>query len=88
MYNRVRDRDMALFLRAGGTMPVYDYRCMQCGHRFDMLRSVSARDDVKCPKCGGDVARVYEGKWSSLGRVSGGGCSCGGNCQGCSGCGR
>ena len=70
-------------------MPVYDYRCMQCGHRFDLLRSVSARDAVKCPKCGGDVARVYEGKWSSLGRISGGGgCSCGGNCQGCAGCGR
>jgi len=69
-------------------MPVYDYRCMQCGHRFDLLRSVSARDDVKCPKCGGDVARVYEGKWSALGRASSSGCSCGGNCQGCAGCGR
>ena len=57
MYNRGSDRDMALFLRVGGTMPVYDYRCMQCGHRFDLLRSVSARDDVKCPKCSGSVAR-------------------------------
>ena len=88
MYNRVSDRNMALFLRAGGNMPVYDYKCMQCGHRFDMLRSVSARDEVLCPKCGGAVARVYEGKWSSLGRTSVGGCSCGGNCQGCAGCGR
>lgn len=69
-------------------MPVYDYKCVQCAHRFDLLRSLSARDDVKCPRCGGAVVRVYEGKWSALGRVSGGGCSCGGNCQGCSGCGR
>ena len=51
-------------------MPIYDYKCARCGHRFDLLRSVSARDDVKCPKCGGDVVRVYEGKWSSLGKAS------------------
>jgi len=88
MYNRESDRNMAQFWRAGGTMPVYDYKCTKCGHRFDMLRSVSARDDAKCPKCGGDVVRVYEGKWSALGRVKGSGCSCGGNCQGCCGCGR
>ena len=81
----IGDRDMALFLRAGGTMPVYDYKCVKCGRRFDLLRSVSAKDDVKCPDCGGDVVRVYEGKWSSFGGRSGG-CSCGGNCQGCSGC--
>ncbi|MBQ8110898.1 MAG: zinc ribbon domain-containing protein [Clostridia bacterium] len=69
-------------------MPVYDYKCISCGHRFDLLRSVSSRDDVKCPSCGGDVARVYEGRWASLGkRPGGGGCSCGGNCRGCSGCG-
>ena len=69
-------------------MPVYDYKCVQCGHRFDLLRSVSNRDDAVCPKCGGAVARVYEGKWS-MGRPTGsGGCSCGGNCQSCAGCGK
>ena len=70
-------------------MPVYDYKCAVCGHRFDLLCSLSARDEVKCPKCGGEVARVYEGKWSVGKRIGGGGgCSCGGNCQGCSGCGK
>lgn len=67
-------------------MPVYDYKCTQCQNRFDLLRSLSGRDEVKCPRCGGEVVRVYEGKWSSLGRLSAGGCSCGGNCQGCAGC--
>ena len=66
-------------------MPIYDYRCVQCGHRFDLLRSMSSRDEVKCPKCGGQVARVYEGRWLSAGRRADG-CKCGGNCQGCSGC--
>lgn len=70
-------------------MPIYDYKCVQCGNRFDLLRSLSSRDEVKCPRCGGDVARVYEGRWSSYRQSSGkGGCSCGGNCQGCAGCGR
>lgn len=70
-------------------MPIYDYKCARCGHRFDLLRSVSSRDDVACPKCGGEVTRVYEGKWASLGKTSAkGGCSCGGNCAGCSGCGK
>lgn len=69
-------------------MPVYDYRCAQCGHRFDLLRPVSGRDDVKCPKCGGEVTRVYAGKWSVCRRTSFGGCGCGGNCQCCGGCGR
>ena len=73
-------------------MPVYDYKCMECGHRFDLLRSISNTDPVTCPKCGGKVTRVYEGKWSVGKRAAGagrvGGCSCGGNCGGCSGCGR
>ena len=67
-------------------MPVYDYKCPKCGHRFDLLRSMSARDeDVRCPKCGGEVVRVYEGRW---GCAKAGGGECGGNCQGCPGCGR
>lgn len=65
-------------------MPVYDYKYTRCGHRFDLLRALSSRDeDVKCPRCGGSVARVYEGRWS-VGKPAGG---CSGNCQGCPGCG-
>ena len=85
MYNIVCDRIVALCV-GGDFMPIYDYKCARCGHRFDLLRSISSRDEVKCPRCGGEVARVYEGKWMSVGKRSGG-CSCGGNCQGCSGCG-
>ena len=66
-------------------MPVYDYKCTRCGHRFELLRGISSRDEVKCPKCGGEVSRVYEGRWSVGKRGSG---ECSGNCQGCPGCGR
>jgi len=69
-------------------MPIYDYKCGACGHRFELLRSISSTAPVRCPKCGGEVSRVYEGKWS-VGKIStGGGCGCGGNCGNCAGCGR
>lgn len=64
-------------------MPLYDYRCTVCGHRFEELRSISQRDTAVCEKCGAKVERVYQGK-CSFGAPKGG---CGGNCAGCSGCG-
>jgi putative FmdB family regulatory protein len=34
-------------------MPVYDYKCQQCGAVFEkLLRSLAAVDSVKCEKCG------------------------------------
>ena len=71
------------------TMPIYDFKCTACGHRFELMRSISNRDEAVCPKCGAQVVRVYEGKWAmgKRGGSGGGGCSCGGNCAGCSGCG-
>ena len=39
-------------------MPIYEYRCTQCGHRFSQLvRSVQAAEEggqPTCPACGGD----------------------------------
>lgn len=69
-------------------MPIYDFKCAECGHRFELLTSISRRSQAVCPKCGGAVERVYEGKWS-MGIRSGSGqgaCSCGGSCVGCAGC--
>lgn len=70
-------------------MPVYDFRCTACGHRFEQLTTISRRNQVVCPRCGSAVERVYEGRWSmgvkSAGKDSGG-CQCGGNCAGCAGC--
>jgi putative FmdB family regulatory protein len=34
-------------------MPVYEYKCRQCGEKFETMRSMNAGDDeVSCPKCG------------------------------------
>ncbi|MCQ2437651.1 MAG: zinc ribbon domain-containing protein [Clostridia bacterium] len=65
-------------------MPLYDYRCPACGHRFELLRSISAQDNVVCEKCGTKAERFYQGK-CAFGAPKGSGCS--GNCGGCAGCG-
>lgn len=33
-------------------MPVYDYRCSECKHEFDVTKPISSIDDVECcPSC-------------------------------------
>jgi|ETN02SMinimDraft_2_1059926.scaffolds.fasta_scaffold336727_1 putative FmdB family regulatory protein len=68
-------------------MPIYEYSCTTCGHRFDRLRSVSQMDDeAPCPQCDGDSSRqlsvfaVYTaGPNGEMDAVAGSG--------GCGGCG-
>ena len=85
MYN-IRYVSFAALPRRRINMPIYDYRCSECGHRFELLQSISRRGEAVCPKCGGKVTQVYEGKWS-VGCKNAGGSGCSGNCQGCHGCG-
>ena len=34
-------------------MPIYEYRCKKCGHKFEeIVFSSSGADDVRCPECG------------------------------------
>ena len=33
-------------------MPIYEYRCNNCGHQFEKLESLSAEPIQKCPECG------------------------------------
>ena len=34
-------------------MPLYEYRCPSCNHRFELLRNRSADEaEVRCPACG------------------------------------
>ena len=33
-------------------MPVYEYECKGCGHRFELRRLVDDKDEeIRCPKC-------------------------------------
>jgi len=33
-------------------MPIYEYRCEECGHQEEHLQKVSERPLSKCPACG------------------------------------
>jgi putative FmdB family regulatory protein len=33
-------------------MPIFDYRCTECGHIFDALQKLGADPLVDCPECG------------------------------------
>ena len=52
-------------------MPLYEYRCSQCGEKFEKLVRFGAGDgDIRCPSCG---SLVVERLISLFGRVGSGG---------------
>src|SRR5438477_895505 len=41
-------------------MPIYEYQCKKCGHRFEKLhQSFSEARVKKCPECGGAVEQLF-----------------------------
>ena len=39
-------------------MPIYEYRCDECGDSFDVLQRMSDVPLVTCEKCGGTLRKV------------------------------
>jgi putative FmdB family regulatory protein len=39
-------------------MPLYEYLCKKCGHRFEKIQKFSDKPIKKCPECGGAVEQV------------------------------
>jgi len=39
-------------------MPLYEYLCKKCGHRFERIQKFSDPHVKKCPDCGGAVEQV------------------------------
>ena len=38
-------------------MPLYEYRCTQCGYRFEKIQSFDSVPETECSKCGGTLKR-------------------------------
>ncbi len=58
-------------------MPIYEYRCKACGHRFEDFRSAAEADEQEaCPKCG----RPKTERMMSTFATSGASKSAGGTC--------
>ncbi len=43
-------------------MPIYSFKCSECGRRFDELLPISKNADAVCPACGKKAERVWNGK--------------------------
>ncbi|HSR09954.1 MAG TPA: zinc ribbon domain-containing protein [Thermodesulfobacteriota bacterium] len=39
-------------------VPIYEYQCPGCSHKFEKIQSVSEKEKIACPKCGGRAERV------------------------------
>jgi putative FmdB family regulatory protein len=39
-------------------MPLYEYECGSCGHRFERIQKFSDPPERVCPKCGGEVHKL------------------------------
>ena len=39
-------------------MPIYGYRCRNCGHEFEILQKMSDAPLKTCPKCSGELAKI------------------------------
>jgi putative FmdB family regulatory protein len=39
-------------------VPIYEYKCNKCGHRFDIMQKVNDPPITTCPKCSGLTSKV------------------------------
>ncbi|MDD5561455.1 MAG: zinc ribbon domain-containing protein [Candidatus Omnitrophica bacterium] len=39
-------------------MPTYEYECLSCKHKFEVLQSIKARPVSKCPQCSKKVRKL------------------------------
>lgn len=39
-------------------MPLYEYQCTACAHRFEVIQKFSDAPLSECPKCGGAVEKL------------------------------
>jgi len=47
-------------------MPIYDYKCLECGHEFEEFARISDPPATGCPTCGQAVRRLIS---STIGNV-------------------
>jgi putative FmdB family regulatory protein len=40
-------------------MPIYEYLCVDCNNKFEKLQTLSSPPVGECPKCGGNVNKVF-----------------------------
>ena len=72
-------------------MPLYEYRCGDCGQQFEALVPAGRADAEQCPDCGMEARRMLSlvaapvrgGDGATMPVAGGGGGCCGGACGNC-----
>jgi putative FmdB family regulatory protein len=52
-------------------MPTYEYKCRDCGEKFDEVQKITEPPLNKCPFCGGGVDRLISGGMGIMFKGSG-----------------
>jgi putative FmdB family regulatory protein len=53
-------------------MPMFEFQCRQCGHRFETLVLSATRSATSCPSCDGkDLEKLYSVFGTSSGHATG-----------------
>ncbi len=39
-------------------MPIYEYKCLECGYRFEKFQRLNEASPDFCPRCGGLIKKV------------------------------
>lgn len=47
---KVKIQSLSSVLRGGESMPIFEYECLKCGEKFELL--LMGSDVPTCPKCG------------------------------------
>jgi len=57
---RIETEELALVHAGfrGVCVPLYEFECKQCHHRFEKLQRLSDPQPKQCPECGGPVSRL------------------------------
>lgn len=40
-------------------MPIYEYQCVKCSERHEIIQRISDPPLEHCPKCGGDMKKLF-----------------------------
>jgi len=52
-------------------MPTYEYKCQDCGEKFEEFQNITDPPLTKCPACGGETQRLISGGSGLLFKGSG-----------------